>query len=138
MLGGAFEEQSMLFRNLLLGASVATALGFAAQAQTMPAPDEGAAPPSAEQAPAPAGADTGTDASTTAAKPGMVVKDSAGETVGQVVQVGQTADGQAAVVVNVDGRPFTLAANMLTPAGDGMVSSVTKAQIKAAAAKSPG
>jgi hypothetical protein len=124
----------MLFRNLLLGAGVATALGFAAQAQSMPAPDQGAAPPPAEdQAPPPSAMDAAP-----AAKPGMVVKDSAGATLGKIVQVGQTADGQSAVVVNVDGKPFTLAANMLTPTSDGMAVSMTKAQIKAAAAKSPG
>ena len=121
-----------MFRNLLLGASVATALGFAAQAQTMPAPDQGATPPTADQAAAPASADAASSA-----KPGMLVKDSAGAAIGKIVQVGQTADGQSAVVVNVDGKPFTLAASVLTPSGGGMVSSMTKAQIKAAT-KAPG
>jgi ligand-binding sensor protein len=65
----------------------------------------------------------------------MVVKDTSGATVGTVVQVGKATNGLEAVVVNIDGKPISLAANVLTPAGDGMVSSVTKDQIKAAAAK---
>ncbi len=126
----------MLFKNLLLGAGLAATLGFAAHAQSMPAPDQSDAQAPAGQPPADAAAPpSGADA--TAAKPGMVVKDSAGATLGKVVQVGQTADGQSAVVVEVDGAPITLAANMLTPNGNGLVSSMTKAQIKAAS-KSPG
>ena len=127
----------MSFRSLLLGAGVATALGFAAQAQTMPAPDSAAAPPAASPpADAAAAAQHGVDA-TAAVKPGMIVKDNAGATVGKIVQVGKTADGTAAAVISVDGKSSTVAATTLTPAGDGLVSSQTKAQIRAAA-KPPG
>lgn len=125
----------MLFRTLLLGAGVATALGFAAQAQTTPAPESVAAPPPPAASPpadVAAAASAGVDA-TAAVKPGMIVKDNAGATVGKIVQVGKTADGTAAAVISVDGKSSTVAATTLTPAGDGLVSSMTKAQIKAAA-----
>jgi hypothetical protein len=67
-----------------------------------------------------------------------VVKDASGATVGTVVQVGKATNGLDAVVINVDGKPISLAANLLTPDGAGLVSSVTKDQIKAAAAKQSG
>jgi len=124
-----------MLRALFLGATLAATLGYAAQAQ----PDTsspGAAPQSqapADQAAPQPGANT-----PTTAKPGMVVKDTSGATVGTVVQVGQASNGQSAVVVNIDGKPISLAANMLTPAGDGLVSSMSKDDIKAAAAKQAG
>ncbi|MDP3747469.1 MAG: hypothetical protein Q8Q88_10530 [Phenylobacterium sp.] len=66
----------------------------------------------------------------------MVVKDSAGVTVGTITRVGKTADGAAAVAVNVDvdGKTVNLASSTLnlSPTGDAAVSSMTKAQIKAA------
>jgi hypothetical protein len=68
----------------------------------------------------------------------MVVKDASGAMVGTVVKVGKAANGQTAVVVNIDGKPISLAANMLTPAGDGLVSSMSKDEIKAAIAKQSG
>jgi hypothetical protein len=121
-----------MLRNLLLSASL-TMLGFTAQAQpgAMPAAPQS---PASEPPAAPSASQSGVDAAAIA-KPGMVVKDSAGATVGTVVQAGRTAEGVSAVVVQVDGRPFTLAASSLTPAGDGLVSSMSKTEIKAA---SPG
>lgn len=117
-----------MFRTLLLGVSLATTLGFAAHAQTMPAPDQNTAPPpTADEAGAPASANAASGA-----RAGMTVTDSSGATIGKITQVGQTADGQSAVVIDVDGKPFTVAANTLSPSGAGMVSSMTKAQIKAA------
>jgi hypothetical protein len=125
-----------MLKTLLLSASFALAIGAAAQAQpSMPpsdtAPPSDSAPPA--DATAPSASQAGVDAAMVA-KPGMVVKDNAGATVGTVVQAGQTAEGVHAVVVQVDGSPFTMAANTLTPTGEGLVSSMTKAQIKAAAA----
>src|ERR1700733_15505073 len=98
-----------MFRNLLLGAGLAAALGFAAHSQTMPAPDQSDAQSPAGQPSADASAPQSGSDTAAVAKPGMVVKDSAGATLGKVVQVGQTADGQSAVVVEVDGAPITLA-----------------------------
>jgi hypothetical protein len=118
-----------MLKTLFLGAALATTMGYAAQAQSDTAPS-GVAPQS--QAPAQAAADANTP---NTAKPGMVVKDASGATVGTVVQVGQATNGLSAVVVNIDGKPISLAANMLTPAGDGLVSSLSKDEIKAAAAK---
>lgn len=128
-----------MLRAFFLGATLAT-LGYAAQAQSnmssSSAPPQSQAP--ADQAPAEqSSAQTSPDAPTTA-KPGMVVKDASGATVGTVVKVGKTASGQTAVVVNVDGKAVSLATNMLTPAGDGLLSSVSKEEIKAAAAKQAG
>jgi hypothetical protein len=112
-----------MIKSLLLGASLATAVGFAASAQpAMPGPDHEAAPSAAQ---------AGVDASAVA-KPGMVVTDNTGATVGTVTQVGKTAAGESAVVVRIDGQPFTLAADKLSPSGGGLVSSMTKAEIKAA------
>jgi hypothetical protein len=112
---------------LLVGAALALSVGFAAQAQ--PPATQPANPPSATSPP-PA------DASATASmfKAGMVVKDNAGATVGTITQVGRTSDGTAAVAVNVDGKAVALPASALSlsPAGDAAVSSMTKAQIKAA------
>lgn len=70
---------------------------------------------------------------------GMVVKDSAGMTIGTIMRMGKGADGAPTVSLNVDGRVVTLAASTLTvsPTGRQAVSSMTKAQVKAAAG-SPG
>ena len=66
----------------------------------------------------------------------MAVKDTTGAVVGSITQVGKTADGTPAVVVNIDGKPVGLPASMFTLAQNGseVVSSATKAQIEAAAA----
>jgi hypothetical protein len=124
-----------MLRALFLGATLATTLGYAAQAQSDMSPS--GAPPSSQAPADQSSTQSGADSATTA-KPGMVVKDTSGGTVGTVVKVGQATNGQTAVVVNIDGKPISLAANMLTPAGDGLVCSMTKDQIKAAAAKQSG
>lgn len=129
-----------MLRALFLGAALATTLGYAAQAQSDKSPS-GAAPQSqapTDQAPADqSSTQTSADTATTA-KPGMVVKDSSGATIGTVVKVRKAANGKMAVVVNIDGKPVTVASNMLTPAGDGLVSSMSKDELKAAAAKKSG
>jgi hypothetical protein len=113
----------MMFRLFLLGGALSASIGGYALAQTA-----ATQPPSAPPA---AGATV--DSAVANVKPGTVVKDANGATVGTVVRVGQTNDGQIAVVVSVDGQPVNLASNILTPAADGLVSSMTKAQIMAAA-----
>jgi hypothetical protein len=81
----------------------------------------------------PAGAETSPDA-LAAAKPGMVVTDAAGKRVGKVMKVTRDAHGEVSVVITVDGIPVSLGASVLSvnPAGDGLVSSMTRAQIEAA------
>ena len=109
------------------GAALALAVGFAALAQTSAA-QQVTPPPSAGAPPA-----SDATATATAFKAGMVVKDSAGATVGKIARVGKTAEGTAAVEVNVDGKTVNLAASTLTlsPSGTEAVSSMTKAEIKA-------
>lgn len=60
---------------------------------------------------------------------------SAGETIGKITQVGKTADGTPAVAIDMDGKTVSLAASSLTLSakGDEAVTSMTKAQIEAAA-----
>ncbi|MGR4863799.1 hypothetical protein [Caulobacter sp. LARHSG274] len=131
-------------RALFCGSALALMIGFAAQAQNAPPPTTPSQEPSTpsqepgqgqEVNPAPA-MPPGTDASAVASvfKPGMIVKDSAGATVGTVEQVGQTADGSTAIEVSVDGKAINLSPSILAVSGDGeeAVSSMTKAQIKAA------
>lgn len=72
------------------------------------------------------------------ARPGMLVKDAEGAAIGSVVTAGKSsATGEPVVVVSVDGKRLNLAAASLNPAGNELVSSMTKAQILAAA-KAPG
>jgi hypothetical protein len=115
-----------MLKSLLIGAGLAGAIGLAAQAAQ---PDMSNAAPQGKAQDTAAQSDAG---AAMAAKPGMMVRDANGEEIGSIVQVGQTAEGVSAVVVKVDGQPFTLAASTLTPAKGGFVSSMTKAQIKAA------
>ena len=126
-----------MLKHMVAGAGLALALGFAAQAQpdaTPTTPDRSESAMSSDQAPAASSAtQSGVDAAAVA-KPGMIVKDNAGATIGTVMQAGKTAEGISAVVVKVDGKPFTVAATTLTPAGDGLVSSMSKAEIKGAPA----
>jgi len=117
-----------MLRTLLpLGAAVVLSASFAAHAQ-IPV-SQPVNPPSATAPPA-------ADATATASafKAGMVVKDSTGVTIGTITRVSQAVDGTAQVAVNVDGKTLTIAASTLSvsPAGDAAVSSMTKAQIKAA------
>ena len=116
-----------MLRALLCGSALALSVGLAAHAQD-PASQQ-VNPPSATAPPA-------TDANATAAKfkAGMTVKDSAGTTIGKIIKVGKTTDGTTAVAVNIDGKMVNLATSTLTlsPTGGTVVSSMTKAQIKAA------
>jgi len=120
---------------LICGCSSALALAvaFPALAQT---------PASQPVNPTPSTAPPAADASakTTLFKSGMVVKDSAGATVGKVTKVGKAADGALTVAVDVDGKTVDLPAATLSlsPAGDEAVSTQTKAEIKAAAPARPG
>lgn len=116
-------------RALFCGALPALAVGFAAHAQT-PESQPVNPPPSATSPPA-----TDTSAATSMYKPGMTVKDSAGDTIGKITRVGRTADGTAAVAVDMDGKTVNLAASTLSlnARGDEAVSTMTKAEIKAAA-----
>jgi len=76
-----------------------------------------------------------TTATSTTFKAGMTVKDSAGTTVGKISKVGASADGKATVTLDVDGKAVTVPASTLSlnAMGDEVVSSKTKAQIKAEA-----
>lgn len=119
---------------LLIGTILALAAGTAAYGQDRMAPtDRGG-----KDAPPTTADEAGEDASATVAalQPGMVVKDVKGETVGTIQRVTQSADGRAAVILDVDGQPVNLAPTELLPASDGAgaTSAMTKAQIKAAAA----
>lgn len=121
----------------LLGAVLALSLSADAQGQPAPPPSPPVSPTPPEDAP------TGdqSDASATVGdfRPGMIVKDPAGLTVGPITRVAQTAEGATAVEVNLDGRRVSLSPNVLTlsPAGDGALSSMTKAEIQAASARLP-
>ena len=110
-------------RALFYGSALALSVGVAALAQ------DPASPPSARPPPA-------SDANATASmfKMGMVIKDSAGATVGRIARVGKTSDGTAAVGVNIDGKMVDLATSTLSlsPSGTQAVSSMTKAEMKAA------
>ena len=123
----------MLRKTFLIGTGMALAIGWAANAQTTdssqlpPAAPSGAATAPADAAPAPA---TVTDF-----KPGDVIKDTAGATVGTVVKAGQATNGQLAVVVNIDGKDVSLPGNLFTVAAGVVTAQATKAQIQAAVAK---
>jgi len=116
-----------MVRTLLCASALALSFGFAAQAQD---------PPSKDKTP-PAAATSGKDvtATTSALKPGMVVKDSAGVTLGKITRIDKAADGTEAVAVSSDSGKINLAAATLTvsPSGKEAVSSQTKAEIQAAA-----
>jgi hypothetical protein len=116
-----------------LAAAMSLSAGFAAHAQSnTPA----AAPPAAGAPPATApGA-----AAATGLKSGMVVKDQAGAMIGTISQLGQTPDGQAAAMLNVDGQQIGILASSLTvdPSGAAATSAYTKAQLLAAAAAPKG
>jgi hypothetical protein len=125
-------QRTHLLSAAFLSAAMSLAAVLSAQAQDTPDPAQGApaAPP----------ATSGDAQASSGLKAGMVVKDSAGATVGKITQVGQTSDGTAAAALDVDGKRVVVPASTLTvaEAGDQAVSSLTKAQIKAAAAAKPG
>jgi len=116
-------------RALFYGSVLALSVGFAALAQD--AASQPVNPPSASAPPA---SDASATASTSTFKTGMVVKDSAGFTVGTIARVRKAADGTASVSIAVDGKMVNLpgASLSLSPSGKQAVSSMTKAEIKAA------
>jgi hypothetical protein len=131
-------------RSFLIGSALALSVAWTAYAQ--PAAPTGAPPPAATGAPAPP-APPSANVAASALKQGMVVKDTTGSTVGTISKIGQTADGQAAVMINVDGKEVGLLASNLTvdPTGTSATSAVTKAQLASpttpsapAGAKTPG
>jgi hypothetical protein len=73
-------------------------------------------------------------------RPGLIVRDPAGAIIGPITRVAQTANGATAVEVDLDGHRVSLSPSilMLKPSGDGVLSSMTKAEIRAASARSPG
>lgn len=112
-----------MMRALLFGSALALSVGFAVQAQE----------PASQPANPPA-SDAG--ASMSKLKAGMVVKDSAGATIGKIADVGSASDASATVAVDVDGKKVKVPASTLSlnAKGDAAVSSQTKAEIKAAKA----
>jgi hypothetical protein len=116
-----------MIRQLILGAGLVSA---ASAAYAQPITHSSLPPPAVQSGMSAMQAASDADA---VVKPGMTVRDDTGATVGTVTQVGKTAAGESAVVVNVDGQPFTLAASRLSASGGGgLVSSMTKAEIKGA------
>jgi|RhiMetdeSRZDD1v2_1073273.scaffolds.fasta_scaffold2760476_1 hypothetical protein len=117
-----------MVRAFLCGSALALTFSFAAQAQD-PASQKDKTPPAAEAA--------GKDVTATSPtlKAGMVVKDSAGVTLGKISKLGKAPDGTEAAAVNVGGQTINLALSTLTvsPSGKEAVSSQTKAEIQAAA-----
>ena len=117
-----------MVRTLFWASILALSFGVAAQAQE-----------TKKDQPPPAAAASGKDVSATAEtlKTGMVVKDSAGVTLGRISKIGKTADGTEAVALNVDGQTLNLAiaSLSLSPSGDQAVSNMSKDQILAAAPK---
>jgi len=120
----------------LFAAILALSIGPAAQAQ--PPPSEPISPTPAEEA------RTGdpADVSAVAAdfRPGMSVEDPSGAVIGSITRVAQTAAGATAVEINLDGRRVSLAPTILSLSarGDRARSSMTKAEIEAASARTPG
>lgn len=116
-------------REFVLGSAMALAAGSLALAQTLtppsPPPTPSATPQGSVNPPRPIGLKTG-----------MAVTDKDGARVGTVTQIGHTAEGAPAVLLNVDGKTIGVPQSILTvsPAGDHAVSSVSKAQIIAAGA----
>ena len=108
-------------RALFYGTVLALSFGCAALAQN----------PTANTPPA---SDAYATAPTSMVKTGMVVKDSAGATIGNITSIRKAADGTATVAIAVDGKMVHLpgSALSLSPSGKQAVSSMTKAEIKAA------
>jgi len=119
----------------ILGAILALSIGSAARAQ--PPPSEPISPTPAE------GAEIGDQPEVSAVaadfRPGMVVKDASGRTIGSITRVDQTADGATAVEANIDGRRVSLSPAVLSlnASGTGALSSMTRAEILAALARGP-
>lgn len=122
-------------KTLLCTAAFALSFAGAAFAQNDARPATATPPASVPAASAADAADP-----TKGLKEGMPVTDSAGAAVGTISRIGKTADGQAAAELSVSGKtlPISMANLSLAPAGDHAVVSATKAQVEAAAGKSPG
>lgn len=117
----------MRIRTLAFVTVAAASLAFAANAQeAAPAPMEDAAPPAAESAATPSSATVGTEF-----KVGATVEDAAGGAIGAIQSVTEGDTGPV-VVVQVDGALYGLPASALSTSSGKVVSSQTKAQIKAA------
>jgi len=69
----------------------------------------------------------------------MLVRDPSGIIVGRITRVGQTAEGETAVEVDLDGRRVNLSPNVLSvdASGTGARSSMAKAEIQGASARLP-
>ena len=119
----------------LLTALLALSAGPAAQGQPTPAPPISLTSPEEAQ--------TGdqADVSATVAdfRPGMLVRDPSGLTVGRITRVGQTAEGATAVEVDLGGRRVNLSPSILSvdASGNGARSSMTKAEIQGSSARLP-
>jgi hypothetical protein len=126
-------------RTFVCATALALSLGGLAHAQgagSYAAPPA-AAPATPDASSAPASPDTSaTPAASSAAdfKPGMPVKDGAGQTVGTIKRVGQTSTGTPAAELTVDGKPIVLALADLTlaPTGKEAISKRSKSELKAA------
>jgi hypothetical protein len=146
----------IMHRELVIAAVASLLSAYGASAQVNPHPS--VAPPAAAPAP-PAGPAAAPSApattpplpnappaasvnppTTAGLKSGMVVKDGTGATVGTIAQVGQTADGRPAVMIDVDGKQIGMLASNLSlgQGGAEAVSTMTKAQLQASAAQKPG
>ncbi len=127
-----------MMRNLLLGAGLSLACGLAANAQTPGAAAPGTVnPPASPTAAPPATTPPAIDANatTSAYKVGMAIKDTQGAAVGTIARVIRTPDGATTISANVDGRNVNLPASALTLGADGgPVSTMSKAQITASTA----
>jgi hypothetical protein len=115
-------------------ALAALAASSAAQAQTATPPPKAPAIPNAHPA---ASVNPPTTAGLT---PGMPVRDSNGVTIGTIKQLGQNAAGRPIADLEIDGRQVRVPAGWLNRTTDGTraVSTLTKAQILAAAPKTAG
>jgi len=118
----------MRIRTLAFVTVAAASLAFAANAQdSAPAPvptDE--APPAAESAATPSSATVGSEF-----KAGSTVEDAAGGAIGSIQSVTEGDTGPV-VVVQIDGALYGLPAGTLSSTSGKVVSTQTKAQIKAA------
>jgi hypothetical protein len=125
----------------LLCTAAALALSFAGAAAAQNAAPNDAAPAAATpptSAPAASVADPADP--TKGLKEGMSVTDASGAAVGTISRIGKTADGQAAAELNVEGKTLaiSLASLSLAPSGDHAAVAASKAQVEAAASKTPG
>lgn len=116
----------------LLAAVAASALALsagAAFAQDAAQPEPMPSPTQAEPAPAPSAGEAAEPASaSTTIAAGTAVKDSKGDQIGTVAGVREGASGPE-VLITIDGKVAAVPQAALMMSGDGLVSSLTKAQI---------